>query len=78
MYRDFAVRKARGLGVVGEVKNKEDSTVFLVGEGEEEKLLALIGELKKGSFLSRVERVDALWKEPTGEFKDFHVGYENL
>ncbi|MEK7118368.1 MAG: acylphosphatase, partial [Patescibacteria group bacterium] len=51
MYRDFVVRKARGLGVVGEVENKEDGTVFLVGEGEGEKLLAFVEELKKGPFL---------------------------
>ncbi|MDO8520534.1 MAG: acylphosphatase [bacterium] len=78
MYRDFAARKARALGVVGEVKNEDDSTVSLVGEGEEEKLLAFVDELKKGSFLSHVERVDVGWKESMGEFKDFHIKYENL
>src|SRR3989344_224255 len=33
MYRDFATRKARGLGLVGEVKNLPDGTVRVVAEG---------------------------------------------
>ncbi len=78
MYRDFATRKARALGVTGEVWNENDGTVSLVGEGEESDLRLLEGELKKGSFLSHVERVDTAWKEPTGEFKDFHIKYKNL
>jgi acylphosphatase len=75
MYRDFATRKARNLGIVGEVENKADGTVALVGEGEEEQLLALIEKLKKGPLLARVERVDVDWKEPTGEFRYFHIRY---
>mgnify|MGYP001589025968 CR=1 FL=1 len=78
MYRDFAFRKARRLGVVGEVWNEDDGIVSLVGEGEEEKLLLFIEQLQKGSFLSRVERVDVVWKAPTGEFTDFHIRYKNL
>lgn len=75
MYRDFAFRKARRLGVVGYVENKNDGTVGVVGEGEEEKLLTFIEELKKGSLLSHVLRVDVLWKESTGEFADFTIRY---
>lgn len=75
MYRDFAFRKARRLGVVGYVENQDDGTVALVGEGEEEKLLALIEELKKGSLLSRVEHVFVVWEEPTGEFNSFTIRY---
>ena len=75
MYRDFATRKARNLGIVGEVQNKADKTVALVGEGEEEKLLALIERLKQGSLLSRVDRVEVVWTPPTGEFKKFTLRY---
>lgn len=75
MYRDFTVRNARHLGIVGEVENKVDGTVTVSGEGEEEKLLVFIEELKKGSLLSRVERVDVSWKEPTGEFNKFTLLY---
>jgi len=78
MYRDFAVRRACSLGVVGEVWNEDDGTVSLVGEGEEEQLRAFEGELKKGSLLSHVERVDIARKEATGEFKDFRIKYEDL
>ena len=77
MYRDFATRKARSLGVFGEVWNEDDGAVSLVGEGDENKLLAFIDELKKGSLFSHVSRVDVLWKEPTGEFKDFTLHYQS-
>lgn len=75
MYRDFATRNARHLGVVGAVKNNEDGTVMLVGEGEEEQLHALVEQLKRGSLLARVDRVDVVWKEPTEEFKKFTLLY---
>lgn len=75
MYRDFAVRKARDMGVVGEVENKDDGTVFLVAEGEEDELLMFVKELQRGSFLSHVEHVNVSWQEPTGAFTDFHIRY---
>ena len=75
MFRDFATRKAHNLGIVGEVENKVDGTVALIGEGEEEKLLALIEKLKKGPLLARVEHIDVDWKEPTGAFQDFTIRY---
>ncbi len=77
MYRDFATRRARSFGVTGEVWNNDDGTVSLIGEGEERELRLLEGELKKGSFLSHVERVDTAWKEPTGEFTDFVIRYRS-
>ena len=38
MYRDFAWRKAHGLGLKGEVQNLKDGTVRVVAEGPEEVL----------------------------------------
>lgn len=75
MYRDFATRKARGLGVVGEVANRADGSVRVVAEGEERALLDFIKELNKGSLLSHVEEVDVTWREATGEFADFTIDY---
>lgn len=75
MYRDFATRKARGLGIVGEVENKPDGTVFVIGEGEEGTLQTFIELLQQGSLLSRVERVDVVWKEATGALNKFTLCY---
>lgn len=73
MFRDFVNRNARSLGLVGRVKNLSDGTVWLVAEGEEEKLRTLLEKIKKGPPLARVENVMDLWKEPTGSYQDFQI-----
>jgi acylphosphatase len=75
MYRDFATRKARKLGIVGEVENQQDGTVVVIGEGEEEVLQTFIALLRQGSLLSHVEHVDVVWKEATGVFTRFTLQY---
>ena len=76
MYRDFTARAARGLGLVGEVKNLPDGSVRVVAEGTHEQIEKLIEKLKKGSLLARVEKVSVSWKPPTGEFKKFEIAYD--
>ncbi len=75
MFRDFAMRSARGLGVFGNAHNESDGTVTVIAEGEEAALLVYIEELKKGSLLSRVDHVDVEWMLPTGEFSRFDIRY---
>jgi acylphosphatase len=73
MYRDFAQRKARRLGIVGTVQNMKDGSVALVAEGEEEALKKYIALLHKGSVFSKVEEVETKWTETTGDFRDFRI-----
>lgn len=75
MYRDFAQRKARGLGIVGIVKNLPDKTVEVRAQGEEERLEKYIQKLKRGSLLSRVENVEVMWMEPSAEYEGFKIVY---
>ncbi len=75
MYRDFAQRKARRCGVLGEVTNLPDGTVRVVAEGEKERLNRYITFLKKGSLLSQVRDVAISWEKPTGLFKGFSIRY---
>ncbi len=75
MYRDFVKRAARSWGLVGIVENCNNATVRVVAEGEEDMLQALITHLHKGSLLSRVDNVDVVWKESTGEFSNFVILY---
>ena len=58
MYRDFAQRKARGLGLNGYVKNLPDGTVEIVAQGHKEALKAFVSKLRKGPILSRVVAVE--------------------
>lgn len=75
MYRDFAQRKARKLGLVGTVQNQKDGTVKVVVEGEEQILNEYIKYLNRGSILSKVKNVRISWLEPSGQFNDFLILY---
>lgn len=75
MYRDFAQRKAKRHHLVGTVKNLPDKTVEVVAQGEEKDLEAYIEKLHKGSLLSRVDKVEVEWREPSAEFTGFKIVY---
>lgn len=76
MYRDFVTRKARKLGLVGTVQNMKDGTVKTVAEGEKEALLSLVEYLRKGSFLSHVERVEHALVPAQHTFTAFTICYD--
>ena len=63
MYRDFAARTARRLGVSGTVRNLPDGSVEIVAQGA------------PSALLSKVEHVDAQWQEPTEALRDFEIVY---
>lgn len=76
MYRDFATRKARSLGLVGEVQNLPDGTVRVIAEGSREKLDEYVKKLRRGSLLSRVEGVVVSYVPPTGTYTYFDITYD--
>ncbi len=75
MYRDFAQRKARKLGLVGTVQNQKDGSVNVIAEGEESVLNEYLKYLNRGSILSKVKNIRISWSEPTGRFSDFTILY---
>jgi len=75
MFRDFVTRKARGLGLLGTVKNNQDGTVSVVAEGDETKLNELLVFIKKGPLLARVDNAEVRWAEPLGGYKNFAILY---
>jgi len=75
MYRDFAARRARGLGLTGYVKNLPDGSVEVLAQGEKLELEKLIPLLKKGSMFSHVEDVSVTWREPGRRFDGFSIVY---
>ncbi len=76
MFRDFACRKGRALGLVGSAKNLRDGTVLVVAEGSRRALEALLIKLHKGSLLARVESVAMDWQPARGGLKGFVIEYE--
>ena len=78
MYRDFACRKARALGLVGTVENLPDGTVRIIAEGGETELKRYVEYLKRGSIFSRVDAVDEKWSNAERVFSDFRIKYKNF
>ncbi len=58
-YRDWVVRKATELGVVGWVRNLKDGRVELLVSGDDEATTALIDACRDGPPLARVDHVEA-------------------
>ncbi|OGF58230.1 hypothetical protein A3B05_00740 [Candidatus Giovannonibacteria bacterium RIFCSPLOWO2_01_FULL_43_160] len=75
MFRDFASRKARGLGLTGFVKNDADGSVKVVAEGDEDVLKQFIELLREGPLFAKVENIMVDWEEPTFEFTSFEIIY---
>lgn len=73
MFRDFAQRRARILGLTGEVKNCPNGTVCVVAQGEEEKLKELLGHLHEGPPFAKVTQVQVVWRKPSRSFMDFRI-----
>lgn len=72
-YRDYARRRASGLGLGGWVTNLHDGRVRLRAEGSRGQIEALVRELQQGPPLSRVARVHVRWIAPAGTFAGFDV-----
>lgn len=66
-FRDSAEREAKKLGINGFARNKDDGTVCIGAEGEEEVLEKFLEWCNAGPFLAKVERVE----KAEGELKNF-------
>ena len=73
MYRDFAQRKARSLGIVGTVQNQKDGSVHVIAQGEEEILKEYIELLKKGPTFARVDSVETTELPELGKYAIFNI-----
>jgi acylphosphatase len=74
-FRYYAIQAANRLGVTGWVANRWDGTVETVAEGPRQSLDDFLAFLHRGSPYAFVEKVDANWQAPTGEFKDFRARF---
>lgn len=74
-YRDYAQRRAIGLGLAGYVMNLKDGRVRVRVEGEREVIEHFMRQLEKGPPLSMVTRVTTRWLLPTRRFTGFEIRY---
>ena len=75
MFRDFTRRNAKKLDITGTVQNRSDGSVHVVAEGEEDALRKFLARLHRGPIFARVDKVEEVWSEATGEFKTFEIIY---
>ena len=74
-FRQYTLREARRLNLMGWVANRPDGSVQVVAEGDKGALSHLLEFLHSGSPSARVEDVTVAWSNPSGEFIDFRVRY---
>ena len=74
-FRANTQREASRLSLTGWVKNHWDGSVKLVAEGPDSTLNRLAVWLEQGPRSAKVDRVDKLWSEGTGEFRGFSIRY---
>ena len=72
-FREFTMKAARKLGLIGFVRNLSDGTVEIVAEGEEEDLKKLIAECRKGPLMAHVEDIEIGYGKPEKEFDNFYI-----
>jgi acylphosphatase len=72
-FRWYTVREARGLGLVGYVRNLADGSVRIVAEGEREALEAFLNWAGQGPSHAYVTETEATWSEAQGIFDDFLI-----
>ncbi len=74
-YRATAKEVADRLRLTGWVRNLPDGRVEAVVEGPEDAVKAFIDWCWEGPPLARVEDVEVVWEDPTGEFSGFKIRY---
>ncbi len=74
-FRSNTRDKAMGVGLTGWVKNHEDGRVEAVFEGEQENVKKMVEWCRKGPEYARVEDMEIIRGEYTGEFKGFSIRY---
>lgn len=75
-YRQFAVSRARALGLVGYVINLRNGEVKVTAEGEPDAIDQFAEALRRGPSGAYVREVIASKLPATGEFHDFRIEYE--
>ena len=72
-FRATAQREARQHGLSGWVKNRQDGSVEIVAEGEEDDVKDFLSWAHSGPSTARVDDVDVRWGSYTGEYTDFRI-----
>ena len=75
-YRAYVQDSAMGLEINGYVRNMEDGTVEVVGQGTQDILKEFIEYLHEGSLQAKVASVAVDWKTANKVYDEFSILYE--
>lgn len=75
-YRENTRKTAEKLGVAGWVKNLRDGRVEAVFEGEKPVVEKMVNWARKGPIWAKIEALDVVWEDYTGEFNSFEIRYD--
>ncbi|PLX26159.1 acylphosphatase [Candidatus Parcubacteria bacterium] len=75
-FRQNVLEVAKRLQLTGWVRNDKDGCVSVVAEGEEDKLIELLGYCSEGPKMSVVEDVVEKWEHiKSNKFEEFKIMY---
>jgi acylphosphatase len=72
-FRAATQREAKRLGITGWVRNRNDASVEILAEGEEDSIKEIVSWTHHGPSAARVENVDVRYRSYTGEYSDFRI-----
>ena len=72
-YLSFIQKSAVKLGLTGNICTRDDGTIRVTAEGEEENLAILAQEIEKNTTFGPVQNFYVDWEEPLGQFADFSI-----
>ena len=75
LFRDTARRRAKGLGLVGYVRNAQDGSLEIIAAGAKEKVAELFDWAKRGPIFARVDRYEINTVSFPEVFNDFIIKY---
>lgn len=74
-FRHFVRKKALELGLTGWVRNKQDGSVEVEAEGDEEMIFIFLELLKAGNSFSRIERIFKTELPDIQNYNSFFIKY---
>ena len=74
-FRYFVMREARGLGLDGTVRNRDDGAVEVEAEGPEPGLRELVQAVRQGPAGARVEDVSERWSDGPPRHHGFRIAH---
>lgn len=74
-YRYFTLKTARELGILGWVRNREDGSVELEVEGEEDTIKDFAADIGRKHPWAKIQNIEIQWKPFEGKYQNFEISH---